>query len=214
MSLPFWKHTTKIGELANIVIFVTTTDGDKPKRKLPTTPDTAAADAREQADEYESIFGNTRLDLNDGDFMMIPPHPDYGMLDDEKMDAWDELRFTVDTVYDREPDTLIPEQTLDGGLKLSAETVRGAIKQPFRITTTGDDGQPVTTLVKPAHSVKVVMVALGEDGYKQLREGGRNASDVWKIWGRQGQLIKERQQRDSKSARGAVDMAAVSPSDS
>lgn len=186
----------------------------KAKRKLATTPDTAAADAREQADEYESIFGHTPLELDNGETLMVPPHPDYGMLDDENMDAWEEYQYEIDTVYDRMPDTHVPEQNLDNGLKLAAETVRGVVLRPFRITTTGEDGKPVTTKVRPAHSVKVVQIALGDKEFAKLKAGGKNASDVWKIWGRQGQLVKERQLRDSKSARGSVDLAAVSETDS
>lgn len=175
-------------------------------RNLAAAAPDVAAEAREQADEYDSIFGNTPLELGNGKgTLMVPPHPDYMMLDDEKMDEYDQLMFDVDTKYDRHPDIHIPEQTLDGGLKLAAETQRGAVMRPFRINN---------ELVKPAHSVRVVQVALGAADYALLKEGGLNASDVWKIWGRQSQLIKERQQRDSKSAGSGVDLAAVPPADS
>ncbi len=103
---------------------------DKTPRKLAAAADDAQIDALQQADEYESIFGNTPLELDGGDVMMIPPHPDYGMLSDEQMDAWEELQFEVDTEYDREPDVFIPEQHLENGITLSAETQRGPLKRP------------------------------------------------------------------------------------
>jgi hypothetical protein len=184
------SHDRKISDFpikGQYALFMT----DASDRKLSIASPEAQAEARTQADEYDSLFGNTELELDGGATVSVPPHPDYGMLDDDKMEAWDELRFEVDTVYDREPDIHIPEQTLDGGLKLNAETQRGALKVPYR---------KGGALVKPAHSVKVVQIALGEAEYKRLRDGGRNASDVWKIWGKQSIAIKERQQRDSKSS--------------
>lgn len=178
---------------------------DEKTRNLTTTAPEAPAQAREQANEYESLFGTTDLVLDDGDVVKIPPHPDYGMLDDDRMDAYDELLFEVDTVYDRQPDIYIPEQHLENGLHLSAETKRGALMRPYRI-----NGERV----KPSHSVKVVMAAIGETEYKRLREGGRSAADVWKIWGEQGLRINERQNRDSKSDGSALDLAAISKANS
>lgn len=184
---------------------MTTKAADDKIRKLPTASPDAAQEARDQADAYDSLFAPVPLELDGGDVVMVPPHPDYSMLDDDQMDEWDELMFEVDTQYDREPDIHIPEQHLDGGLTLPADTKRGALMRPFR-----KNGQ----LVKPSHSVRIVQIALGEAEYKRLKDGGRNASDVWKIWQMWSLRIKERQQRDSKSAGSSVDLAAVSEADS
>lgn len=168
-----------------------------------------AIEARTQAEAYDSLFANRELALNDGTVMSIPPHPDFGMLDDERTEAYEELLFEVDTIYDREPDIYIPEQRLrdpetgnETGRVIPEETVRGALKRPFRI-----NGE----LVKPPYSIRVVQAALGELEYKRLKEGGRSAADVWKIWGQQGLEVKERQALDSKSNGSPVDVAPVSP---
>ena len=181
----------------------------KTPRKLTATGPDAAQEARDQADAYDSLFADTPLELDDGTIMMNAPHPEYGMLDDEQMDAWDELQYEVDTEYDREPDIFIPEQKLDNGIMLPAETQRGALLRPYR-KTVGD----VTSLVKPSHSIRVVQAALGDAKYKELRAGGRSAADVWKIWGKQGLKVKERQASDSKSASSTVDLETVSEADS
>lgn len=167
-----------------------------------------ASEAREQAEAYDSLFANQQLPLDDGTVMSIPPHPDFGMLDDDRIEAYEELLFEIET-YDREPDIFIPEQRLkdpetghETGVILPAETRRGALKRPFR-----KDG----ALVKPPHSVRVVQAVLGEVEYKRLQEGGRSAADVWRIWGRQGLEVRDRQSRDPKSHGGPVDLAAVPP---
>ena len=189
---------------------------DKPPRKLSTTSETATAEAREQADAYESLFASIPLKLEGGDEIMIPPHPDYAMLDDDKMDEWDELMFRVDNEYLRLPDVFVPEQHLrhdngePSGVVIPADTIRGELRRPFQIM--GENGKP--QLVKPPHSVKIVQIALGEAEYKRLRDGGRNASDVWKIWQEQSLRIKERSLSDSKSAGSTVDLAAVPEADS
>jgi hypothetical protein len=184
--------------------------------KLPpnveTAPDGAAAQALAQANEYESLFGDTRLDLGDDDFIMVPPHPDYGLLDDDAMEAYEALQFAVETEYDREDDVYIPEQRLkdpttgeETGVVLPPQTMKGNLKTPYRI-----EGK----LVTPPHSVKVVQTVLGEGDYKKLRDAGKSSKDVWKIWGEQSLKIQERKQRDNKSAGSSVDLAAVSPADS
>lgn len=182
---------------------------------LDATSPAAAAEAREQADAYDSLFANREITLDDGDTVSIPPHPDLRMLDDENMAAYEELLFEMDTTYDREHDIFIPEQRLkdsDGketGTVVPAETIRGNLKMPFRRTTKNTDGEDVTELIKPPHSVKVVIAALGEDTYKRLREGGRSAADVWRIWSTQGLEVKQRQGRSATDA-GTVDLASVS----
>jgi hypothetical protein len=145
------------------------TNAEPLPRKLPHTSPDAAAEARAQADEYESLFGDTDLELDGGDILKVPPHPDYGLLDDDRMDEYEALQFAVDTEYEREPDVYIPEQRLkdpttgeETGVVLPPQTVRGQLKTPFRI-----DGVRVT----PSHSTKVVIAALGEADYKRLRDG-------------------------------------------
>jgi hypothetical protein len=181
-------------------------------RNIETASSDAAAQAREQADEYESLFGDTRLDLDGDEYVMIPPHPDYGLLDDDRMAEYEALQFAVDTEYDREDDVYIPEQRLkdpttgeETGVVLPPQTMRGRLKEPYRV-----DG----VLVTPPHATKVVMAALGEAEFKRLRDGGRSSKDVWKIWGEQSLRIQERKQRDNKSAGSSVDLAAVPKADS
>ena len=94
---------------------------------LPGKSATAAREAREQAEAYESVFAPTPLELDDGTVLQIPPHPDFGMLDDEQMGEYEELLFEVEG-YDHEDD--LPEQHLDSGITLPGE--RGALKRPYR----------------------------------------------------------------------------------
>jgi hypothetical protein len=168
-------------------------------RKLPTASSDAAAEAREQADAYESLFASHELEI-DGGSVTIPPHPDFGMLDDERLEDYEELLFEVDTEYDREESIYIPEQHLDNGVTLPASEQPGALKRPYR-----KNG----VLVKPPHSVRVVQAVLGEAEYKRLRDGGKSAADVWKIWGKQGMEVQERQSADPKSNGSTVDLASV-----
>ena len=185
------------------------TNAEKLPRKLKAAAETSETEAREQADQYESLFGNVDLVLDNGDVVKIPPPPDYGLLDDERMAAYEALIFEVDTEYEREPDVFIPEQKMDNGLVLPAETQRGALKRPYRKVV---DGKPV--LVTPPHTVRVVMAALGDDEYARLKAGGKQAGDVWKIWTDLSLKIRERQQRDSKSNGGSVAVASVPEPDS
>lgn len=186
-------------------------------RKALHAAETASAEAREQADEYDSLFGHNEIVLENGDVLKVPPHPDYGMLDDEQMQAYDELMYRMDTEYEREDDVYIPEQRLrdattgqENGVVLPGQTTKGRIKTPFRIKNA--DG--TSALVQPPHTVKVVQVALGDAAYQRLKDGGRNAADVWRVWNKQSVKIRERAQRDSKSNLGNVGVAPVPPSDS
>lgn len=184
------------------------TAADQP-HNLPNTNPDAAKEARAQADAYDSLFANIELELDGGDTITIPPHPDYGMLDDDRMAEYEQLLFEADTEYEREPDIIIPDKTLDSGSVVPGETLRGALKRPYRRLI---DNKPV--LVTPPYSVRVVSAALGEAEYKRLRGGGKSAADVWKIWGKQGLALKERQAGDSKSDGSTVDLAAVPETDS
>lgn len=179
-------------------------------RNLPNTAPEAGRQARDQASAYDSLFSDTKLELNDGSFLSIPPHPDLGMLDDEQMDAYEDLMIEQES-YDREEDIYIPEQRLldangnETGVVLPARTEPGALKRPFRI-----NGERV----KPAHSVRVAQIALGEEGYARLRKGGKSAADVWRIWGRQAAELADRRAADDKSDGSALALASVPETDS
>ena len=175
----------------------------------------AARHAREQAKEYDSPFAPGQLTFDDGSTMEIPPDPRLRMLDDDCLEAYDELLFESES-YDRGPDVIIPEhQALDKdgkptGATIPEETVRGPLLTPYR-----KDG----VLVKPPWEVKVVRAALGGDKYAELRckqINGRsaNAGDVWKLWSAQGLVLMERQAADPKSGGSSGDLAPVAAPDS
>ena len=181
-------------------------------RKLPQTSDFAASEARMQADAYNSLFAERELKLDDGSVLKVPAHPEYGMIDDDRLEEYEELLFEMDTLYDREEDIYIREQHLRDattgeltGATVPATTQRGALKRPYRING---------ALVRPPHSVKIVMTALGKSEYERLRAGGGSAKDVWRVWNEQNMEIRERQAVDSKSNASAVDLAAVPKADS
>ncbi|AGT12024.1 tail assembly chaperone [Mycobacterium phage Catdawg] len=163
-------------------------------RNLPHTAPDAGLQAREQATNYDSVFADTPLTLNNGEVIMVPPHPDLGMLSDEAMAEYEQLQFEMES-YDREEDIFIPEQRLrssDGhetGVVLPASTQKGDLKRPYR-----KDG----VLISPPHSVRVARIALGEENYAKLRAGGKSAADVWRIWGSQAAELQKRQVTDSK----------------
>lgn len=174
-------------------------------RNLPHTASNAGQQAREQADAYDSLFADIQLELNDGTFLAVPPHPDLGMLDDEAMEQYEELQFEMES-YDRDEDIFIPEQRLkdsdgnENGVVLPATTSLGALKRPYR-----KNGE----LIKPPHSVRVARIALGEEGYQKLIAGGQSAGDVWRAWAKQAAELRDREAGDSKSEGGSVDLEAV-----
>lgn len=188
---------------------------------LPSARDKFAAEARAQAEAYDSIFNPVELELDDGkSTLKIPPHPDLGMLDDDRMDAYTELQFERDTKYERESDIYIPEQRMrdpktgeETGVVLPSQTQEGNLKVPYRWAVSGD-GHEKGDLVKPSWSVKVVKAALGDHAYDLLRAGGRSSADVWRIWSKQMIEVKARQEFDSKSHGGTLDLASVPASDS
>lgn len=159
-----------------------------------------AEDAQLQADEYDSLFGSKPLKLDNGEVLMIPLHPSFGMLDDDRTEDYEDLLMEIET-YDRAPDIFIPETKLEDGAIVPSETIKGELLRPYR-----KDG----VRVRPAHSVRVVQVALGMEAYQKLRDGGKSAADVWKIWGKQGLEIQARSQGDSKSVGSDVALEAVS----
>lgn len=178
---------------------------DQVVRNLPHTAPNAGDQAREQANAYDSMFGDTPIELSDGTTLLIPPHPDLGMLNDEAQELYEELQFEMES-YDREDDIHIPEQRLkdaqgnETGVVLPASTVRGAPKRPYR-----KDGQ----LIKPPHTVRVAKAVLGEVEYARLVNGGKSAGDVWRIWAKQAAEIRDREAEDSKSDGGPVALASV-----
>lgn len=175
-------------------------------RNLPHTAPNAGTQAREQATEYDSVFKDTPIEVEDGPPIMVPPHPDLSMLSDEAMDGYEELQFEMES-YDREEDIIIPEQRLrdpDGnetGIVLPGSVQPGALKRPYR-----KDGVRIT----PPHSVRVAQIALGDAEYARLVAAGKSSADVWRIWGTQATELQRRNAEDSKSDGGAVDMASVS----
>ena len=183
--------------------------------KLETVPANAAREALEQAKAYESVFEPTELKLNDGTTIEIPPHPDLGMLDDERLDDYEQLLYERDTLYAREPDIYYPEQKLkdaDGnetGAVLPAETKRGALKVPYR--TVNENGEEER--LKPGWSIRVVTAVLGEVEYKRLKEGGKSAKDVWAIWQKRNLEVAERRAR-SQADGSPVALVPVSQADS
>lgn len=170
--------------------------------------------AREQATAYKSRFAPIPMTLEypDGttEEIELPPHPNLRLLDDDCLDAYEDLLFEAEETYDREPDLVIPEQKLDNGIVLPKEVRRGVLKSPYRRTVTDDDGNEKTELVKPPWSVKVCEACLGEETYKKIRAAGKSAADVWAIWNEQGLELADRETSDPKSVRGRADVAPVS----
>lgn len=192
---------------------------DKPK-DLPTKSPTAAAEAREQAELYDSIFAPTTLTFDDGSSISIPPHPNLRMLDDDQQSEYDQLLFDSES-YDRAEDIVVAEQKVyDKDTKqvittIPASTRRGPLLVPHRKT----DADGNTVLIKPSWEISTVKAALGEKVYKQLRAGkidGRpgTARDVWGIWNKQNLKVLQRADADPKSGGGAVDVAPVPEADS
>ncbi len=183
-------------------------------KDLPTKSPTAAAEAREQAQSYDSLFSPTLLTFDDGSVISIPPHPSLRMLDDDALEAWDALQFEAET-YDRHPDEDVSEQNVydaNGNLvtTLPPTTRKGdLIGPPYR-----KGGVPIS----PPWEVRTAQAALGEKEYERLRNGkfdGQRggARHVWKVWNKQGFELAERRAADPKSNGGSVDLAPVSETD-
>ena len=179
------------------------------------------SDATDQASEYLSIFAPRELKLDDGTVIQVPPHPNLRMLDDDALDALDELHLMLEEEFDREDDIYIPEQKVKdrngNDMVLPAETKRGPLKtNPYRKT---DPKTGKVEKLQPSYQVQVAMIALGEEQYAKLRAGkinGRKGSqaDVWRVWNEQGSDLVRRQQTDSKSDGSVGDLAEVPPPDS
>ncbi|OMC44715.1 hypothetical protein A5742_27465 [Mycolicibacterium fortuitum] len=179
----------------------------------------AGRDAAEQAKAYSSPFAPRELRLDDGTVLEIPPHPSLRLLDDDALAELEALNFELES-YDREPDRVIPAQTIKdkagNELELPAETIRGPLKtNPYRKTNA--DGS--VTVMNPPYEVRVAQIALGAEDYATLRAGKVNgrrgsAADVWRAWNDQGLEVAERQKADPKSDGSSVVVAPVSASDS
>lgn len=179
----------------------------------------AGRDASEQAKAYGSPFAPRELVLDGGDVIEVPPHPSFRLLDDDALAELDAFHLELES-FDREPDRVIPAQTIkdkEGNtLELPAETIRGALKtNPYRKT----DAEGNVTVLSPPYEVRVTQIALGRDDYARLRAGKVNgrrgsAADVWRLWNDQGSEVAERQKADPKSDGGSVAVAPVSSSDS
>jgi len=169
--------------------------------------------AQEQAAEYGSIFAPRELKLDDGTVIVVPPHPNLRMFDDDAQEKLEALEVDIQENCDREPDIYIPEQKVKDNagneMVLPAETRPGALKQPFR-----KRGKPM----KPPYSVQVVQIALGED-YEKLRTGtidGKrgSAAHVWRLWNEQGSSLVKRADADPKSEGSSGDLAEATAPDS
>lgn len=199
---------------------------------MPTDQPTQALDAarraREQAAAYKSQFTPTEMTLTYGDgtteVVVIPPHPNLRMLDDDRLEAYEDLLFEAETTYDRYPDTLLPEQKLDNGIIIPAETKQGAIKRPYQRTTIGEDGRSKTERIKPAWEIQVVETCIGKDVLDKIRgavktswregdahegHGTGSQADVWRVWSEQGLELTDRATVDPKSVRSGSAVAAV-----
>jgi|SRR5579875_969913 len=171
--------------------------------------------AAQQAKAHKSAFAPTpmKLDYGDGhtETIEIPPHPSLRMLEDERLEAYEDLLFEAETKYDREPDIIIPEQRLENGLIVPQETKRGAIKIPQRITTVDEEtGEERTELVKPPWAVAVVIACLGEETYDKIKAAGKSAADVWRIWNESAMELDGRRERDPFRGPGSSRVEAFS----
>ena len=187
----------------------------QPVNRLPTA--SPVAEARAQAEAYGSAVANTLLELEGGGTVSVPPHPDMNLLDDDRLDEYNELLFERDTRYMRDPDIIVPEQERDGVVHPS-EIIRGDLQLPYRWADEGVDVFGVEhakgQMVKPSWSIRVVKAALGESEFKKLKDGGRNAADVVKIWTQKGLDLRVRQFLGSESTGSSVDLETISEADS
>lgn len=153
----------------------------------------AGADAREQANAYQSVFADRKLTFDDDTTMVIPPHPNLRMLDDDALEALEAYEEEMES-YDKDEDGR-PKNLSSGG--------------PFY-----KDGKRVS----PPYRVRMAQIALGDD-YDVLRTKTINgkkagARDVWRAWSDQGVEIVERINQDSKSDEGAVVLEDAAEADS
>ena len=171
-------------------------------------------EARAQANAYKSIFADRELIFDDGTKMVLPPHPNLRMLDDDALEAYEAYLEEVET-YDRGPDIYIPEQKVkdrDGNeMTLPAEVRPGPVLGPPYFKD--------KKRVSPPREVRIVQVVLGQEQYDVLRSkkiDGRKAGarDVWRAWNEQGNEITARADDDSKSAASADVLEDVPPADS
>lgn len=158
---------------------------------------------------YAAIWASRPIDLDNGESVLIPPHPNLRLLDDDRLEAYEQLLFEVES-YDRADDIVVPEQKLDNGVIIPQSTTKGNVLIPHRKTFTDDDGTEKTELIHPPWAVRVVIACLGPEVYDKLKAGGKSAADVWRIWNEQGVELAERERADTKSLRGFNRMANVS----
>lgn len=190
-----------------------------PANDQSTNGSEAAQKARDQAAAHNSLFAPTEMTLvypdDTTEVIEIPPHPNLGMLDEPQLEAYRDLVFEVNTTYDRHPDIILPEQKLDNGIVIPAETKQGALKFPYQRTVDGK-----TERVKPDWEPRAVEAALGEEKYGKIKaakkttwpggEGHGSHADVWRIWNEKSAETAERQDADPKSVAGRRGVASVS----
>lgn len=182
--------------------------------------DNAGPQAADQAAEYDGTFASTELKLDDGTVIIVPPHPNLRMFDDDGLAKLERLNLLLED-YDRHPEVYIPEQRVKdragNDITLPAETRPGPVKNnPHRKT---DPDTEVVTVLDPPYEVQVAQFALGEEDYARLRAGKVNgrrgsAADVWRVWNEQGAKIAKRRKTDSKSDGSARGVAPVATPDS
>lgn len=167
--------------------------------------DSATADAREQAADYDGFAAPAEYTTPTGKKF---PVPNVSLLDDEQQERFDELLFKF-SKCDKVPDQEIPGRKVtakdpDGTevvTEYPAHTVKGVgYLQPYMI-----DGE----LVKPNYNIQLVTALLGEDGYAEFKAAKGKASEFAVAVNKLNQSLAEREKTDPKSDGGSSSLAAV-----
>jgi hypothetical protein len=98
------------------------------------------------AELFERLTADTPLTLKDGTVIQVPPHPQFGFLGDDQLDAYEELVFEAKS-YDREDDVVDQYEVKrpDGKLITPAKSVKGPLKVPHQ-----KDGK----VIRPTETVR------------------------------------------------------------
>lgn len=160
----------------------------------------ATREAKEQAAEYFGFAAGVSIKLDNGKVFEIP-NP--SLLDDDQQERYEELQFLLEQC-DREDDIVIPARTLADGEEVAERTIKGDLKQPYRI-----DGN----LLKPNYNARIGIVAFGEEGYKEFKASGGSGAQIALEWARMNKEFADRAEADSKSEGGDGSVAAVPAGD-
>lgn len=144
-----------------------------------------AQDAREQADEFDSLLhSDTVVGANGEEFVV--PHKD--LFDNDQQERWDDMRFEREQ-YDREPDITASDGTV---------IRRGDTLTPFR-----KEGKRIPSLIrkgKYATDVEQQAIAIwGLDEAKRAYAAGVKFTEIPIIFGKQAFRIRKWREADSKS---------------